>query len=127
MAKVHLEDPIAGIRGRIGTDQKIIFRTRNGRTHAYVIEHPNTRPHNEAQRAHTSAFGAVSQQVHAEMADPARLAFWQTEFEEYQKKNRKRRSRSKKVEPPTYSSRRKPVISTLYGFIFHTLYEQNKQ
>lgn len=129
MAKVIFEGPIANFRGKITTEQNVIFRTRNGRTHAYTVEHPNTQPHNEAQRAHTAAFGEVSRQVHAEMANPERLDYWQNEFAEYLRKVPKRRSKKAKLAlmATSYSSRHKPVISTLYGYIFHTLFEQYKQ
>ncbi len=125
MAKILLTDPVAALSGRTASDDKIVFRTRNGRTHAYVIKHPNTMPHNEKQRAHTSRFGEIAQQVRAEMSDPTRRTFWENEFANYTKHHNpphKRPLSSNDI--PTYSSYRKPPITTLYGYIFHTLYEQ---
>ena len=123
MAKILLSDPLAALSGRTSSDDKIVFRTRNGRTHAYVIKHPNTAPHNEKQQAHTSLFGATAQRVRAEMADPARRAWWEQEFAAYTKRHNPASKRPlSSNEVPTYDSRRKPPITTLYGYIFHTLY-----
>ncbi len=124
MAKIVLTDPVAALSGRAGADDKVVFRTRNGRTHAYVIKHPNTAPHNAKQQAHTSRFGAIARQVREEMSDATRRAYWEQEFAAY---TRRRNPASKRPlqsnEIPAYDSRRKPPITTLYGYIFHTLYE----
>ena len=123
MAKILLSDPLAAISGRTSSDDKVVFRTRNGRTHAYVIKHPNTAPHSEKQKSNSSLFGTTAQRVRAEMADPVRRAYWEQEFAAYTKRHNpasKRPLASNDV--PTYDSRRKPPITTLYGYIFHTLY-----
>ena len=124
MAKICLTDPIATLSGRAGADDKIVFRTRNGRTHAYVIKHPNTMPHNEKQQAHTTRFGEIAQQVRTEMSDPTRRARWEKEFAAYTRRHNpahKRPLSSNAI--PAYDATHKPPITTLYGYIFHTLYE----
>lgn len=126
MAKILLTDPVAALSGRAGADDKIVFRTRNGRTHAYIIKHPNTAPHNEKQKAHTTRFGEIAQQVCAEMSNPTRRIWWEKEFVAYTRRHNlayKRTLYSNDI--PAYSSRRKPIITTLYGYIFHTLYENS--
>lgn len=107
MAKIIFDDPLAAVQGRLSSHHKVIFRTRNGKTHAYVMTSQSSAPRSEQQQANSSAFAATSRQVHAEMADSARLAFWQKEF-------------------ATYAKHRNATIKTLYGYIFHTLYEQTK-
>lgn len=107
MAKIILDDPLAAVQGRLSAHHKVIFRTRNGKTHAYVMTSQSSAPRSEQQQANSSAFAATSRQVHAEMADPARLAFWQKEF-------------------TAYTKHRNATIKTLYGYIFHTLYGQVK-
>lgn len=126
MAKILLTDPVAALSGRTSSNDKVVFRTRNGRTHAYIIKHPNTAPHNEKQQAHTSRFGAIAQQVRVEMSDAVRRAYWEQEFAAYTKRHNppsKRPLLSNDI--PVYTSRRKPPITTLYGYIFHTLYENS--
>ncbi len=124
MAKIVLTDPVAALSGRAGADDKIVFRTRNGRTHAYVIKHPKTAPPSDKQKSNSSRFGAIARQVREEMSDATRRAYWEQEFAAY---TRRRNPASKRPlqsnEIPAYDSRRKPPITTLYGYIFHTLYE----
>lgn len=128
MAKILLDAPVAAIAGAISKHQNVIYRTRNGRTHAYVVTHPNEQPQSETQKRNSSIFGAISKQVHAEMADPVKRAEWEQAFAEYTKHHNpsyKRPASSNEHKP--YSSRRKSVITTLYGFIFRTLHEQSKE
>lgn len=127
MAKIHLESPIAHIEGALSKSQRVIYRTRNGRTHAYIVENPNTLPPSETQKRNSSVFGQISKQAYAELADPDKRAQWEKAFAAYTKKHNpphKRPDYSNGIQP--YSSRRKPVITTLYGFVFHTLHTQHK-
>ena len=128
MAKILLDAPVAAVAGSLSKHQQVIYRTRNGRTHAYVVTHPNELPPSETQKRNSSLFGQISKQVHAEMADAVKRAEWEKAFEAYTKKRNpsyKRPASSNDHLP--YSSRRKPVITTLYGYIFHTLYTQAKE
>ena len=128
MAKILLDAPVAAVAGAISKHQQVIYRMRNGRTHAYVIAHPNEQPPSETQKRNSSLFGEISKQVHAEMADPTKRTKWEKEFAAYTKKHNpsyKRSASSNDYLP--YSSRRKPVITTLYGYIFHTLYTKAKE
>lgn len=128
MAKILLDAPIGAIAGSISKHQQVIYRTRNGRTHAYVVTHPNEQPQSETQKRNSSLFGVISKQAYAEMADPEKRAEWEKEFVAYTKRRNPsyKRSESSNDHQP-YSSRRKTVITTLYGFIFHTLYTRFKE
>ena len=126
MARTVLSHPFDSISGKLNSTDKIVMRTRNGRTHAYVVTHPNELPQSETQKRNSSAFGAISKQVHAEMSDPIKRAEWEKSFAEYTKKHNPsyKRSDSSNDHHP-YSSRRKSVITTLYGYIFQTLHERS--
>ena len=107
MAKILLSDPLAAISGRTSSDDKVVFRTRNGRTHAYVIKHPNTVPHSEKQKSNSSLFGATAQRVRAEMSDPVRRAYWEKEFAAYTKRHNPASQRPlSSNDVPIYDSRR---------------------
>ena len=128
MAKIHLESPITKIEGALSKNQRVIYRTRNGRTHAYIVENPNTLPPSETQKRNSSVFGLISKQAYAELADPDKRAHWEKEFASYTKKHNhpsRRPEYSNGIKP--YSSRRKPVITTLYGYVFHILHTQLKE
>lgn len=128
MAKIDFTDPIASMSGRLSSKDKVYMRTRYGRTHAYVVKNPCTEPRTEQQKSNSASFGAVSKQVHAEMSDPVRRAYWEKEFAAYTKRynlSSKRPSSSNLI--PVYNSRRPSVIKSLYGYIFHTLHTQSHQ
>ena len=76
MAKVLLDAPVAAVAGAISKHQQVIYRMRNGRTHAYVIAHPNEQPPSETQKRNSSLFGQISKQAYAEMADMEKRAMW---------------------------------------------------
>lgn len=129
MSRVKLIEPYGGLSGKISKNSSTILRTRNGRTHAYEITHPNLLPHNEAQKAHTSLFGQVSAQVRAEKNDPERLTYWEQQYRQYRIAHKAELDNLKHApsnELKGYSSRQKPVITSLHGFIFHTLFEAAK-
>ncbi len=129
MSGVKLIEPYGGFSGKISKNSTTILRTRNGRTHAYTINNPNLLPHNEAQKAHTSLFGKVSAQVQAEKKDPERLAYWKEQYHQYRLEHEAELNNLKFTpsnELQGYSSRHKPVITSLHGFIFHSLFEAAK-
>ncbi len=128
MARIDFSDPIASMSGRFSDRDKVYMRTRYGRTHAYAVKRPYEGPRTEQQKTNSSSFGEVSKQVHAEMSDPVRRAYWEKEFAAYTKKYNppsKRPESSNCI--PVYNSRRPSTIKSLYGYIFHTLYTQLKQ
>lgn len=127
MADVQLLEPYAGFSGKMTKDSETILRTRNGRTHAYKIKHPNLRPRSEAQKTHTSLFGQISAQVRADMRDPERLAQWEEKYARYRHEHKAELDALKTANSndlKRYSSRRKRVITGINTFIFHELYEQ---
>ena len=129
MADIRLIEPYKNYSGKTSKYSTIIHRTRNGRTHAYEIVHPNLRPHNEAQQAHTSLFGQVAAQVRAERQNPERLAYWEQRYLQYQREHKAELNNLKTADSNDlrkYSSRNKTVITSLFGFMFHEIYESAK-
>lgn len=125
MGRFHLKEPYKNYSGKQNKDSDQIFRTRNGRTHSYVVLHPNERPHNEAQKAHTSLFGQVSRQIREELQDSAKCAMWEEKYRQYCKEHKRELDFLKTADSNQlhgYSSRKKPVITSLRGFMFHELF-----
>ena len=128
MARINFSDPIASMEGKFHTRSKVVMRTRNGRTHAYVINNPNTKPHTQKQQDNSILFRTISQQVHEEMTDATRREYWQQEFDKYRKTHHisNLTSQYSNTIPAYRSHNNTKPITTLYGYIFHTLYTQQK-
>ena len=127
MAKILLTDPLAAISGRTSSSDRIVYRTRNGKTHAYIMRFPSDQPRTDGQKSNSSNFGNIAKQVHEQLNDPTLRQQWQRQFDDYTKRRNPRHKRpidSNAI--PSYSATNKPAITTLYGYIFHTLYEQQK-
>ena len=64
MARTTLSHPFDSISGKLASNDKIVMRTRNGRTHAYVVKHPYKGPvAPERQRTITTFKEAVNHDV----------------------------------------------------------------
>lgn len=74
MAKIETHDH-ATRRGKMDKKSNTVYRTRNGKEHAYEI-HLSTNPPSKAQKAHRALFGKVTTLVNAIMADPVQAAEW---------------------------------------------------
>ena len=62
MARTTLAHPFDTMSGKLASKEKIVMRTRNGRTHAYAIKHPYKGPvAPERQRTITAFKDAVNQ------------------------------------------------------------------
>lgn len=69
---LKLSHPFAfdNFSGKLGRKDRIILRTRYGKTHAYTIENPYTGPATEAQNTMRSTFGMAVKQASAILKDP---------------------------------------------------------
>lgn len=76
MAKLELETPVKSIRGKISSYERIITRTRNGKTHSYIVHKPYKGPHSEKQTQAFSTFAEAVNRCKQEMNDPEKLAAW---------------------------------------------------
>ena len=128
MASVTPASPFESISGKLSRNERIVMRTRNGRMHAYAIQHPYEGPLAESRKKAISAFAEAVKQCKAEMDDPARLAYWQEQYAEYKKLANKSLSRANRRffgENSTAAAQDK-FYSTLRGFIIAQLRKETE-
>ena len=76
MAQVTTLSIIDSISGKLDKNEKIVFRTRNGKKTAY-IHHKSEKPATEAQNTYREIFRQASANAKADIANPKKLAHWQ--------------------------------------------------
>lgn len=112
MARTTLTHPFDSMSGKLSSNEKIVMRTRNGRTHAYAIKHPYKGPvAPERQRTITTFKDAVNQTTTI-LKDTILRAEWETKFADYRKKVERY--------PNSYTN----PYTTLRGFIIGSLIKQ---
>ena len=132
MAKVEPALPFDHFSGKLSRKERIVMRTRNGRTHAYAITNPYTGPLAESRKRAISTFSQAVTLCKSEMSDPVRLAYWQDRYIQYRKAANKHvaRANAKFLGTPAsssaYSNTRSSdkFYSTLRGFIIASLSAQ---
>ena len=112
MAKVTFEHPIATISGKLNYRGNVILRTRNGRTHAYIVEHPYTGPVAPERQRTINAFAEAVKQAKVILNNPILSAQWEKKFEVHKAYVRRHPRTPYKV------------YSTLRGFIIGQLTQQ---
>lgn len=75
MAKVEPALPFDHFSGKLSRKERIVMRTRNGRTHDYTIQNPYTGPIAESRKRAISTFSEAVRLCKIEMTYPDRLAF----------------------------------------------------
>ena len=123
MARVQPSLPFDNFRGRLSTRERIVMRTRNGRTHAYAIMHPYTGPLAESRKRAISTFAEAVRQCKLEMSDPERLAYWQDRYIQYRRAANKHVARANEK---FLGLRTDKFYTTLRGFIIASLSAQLK-
>ena len=126
MASVVPASPFESMSGKLSRNERIVMRTRNGRVHAYAIQHPYEGPLADSRKKAITAFAEAVKQCKVEMSDPARLAYWQEQYAEYKKlanKNLSRANRRFFGENSTAAAKDK-FYSTLRGFIIAQLRQE---
>ena len=131
MAQINPSSPIQNLSGKFSLNDKIIFRTRNGRTHAYVMHNPYKGELAESRKAAINHFAEASRLCSQEMQAPDRLAYWQEEYKKHLKRTKnlshasyKSRTSSRTNNSPSYPRTKR--YSTLRGFILASLSRQLK-
>ena len=132
MAKVEPALPFDHFSGKLSRKERIVMRTRNGRTHAYAITNPYTGPLAESRKRAISTFSQAVTLCKSEMLDPERLAYWQDRYILYRKAANKHlaRANAKFLGTPASSSASSNTrssdkfYSTLRGFIIASLSAQ---
>ncbi len=112
MARSELSLPFASLSGKLSENDKIILRTRNGRTHAYVMQHPYKGAVAPTRQRTMDAFASAVIQAKTILSDAAQRAEWEKRFAAYQNYAKRHPS-----------SCRKPC-QTLRGYIISTLVKQ---
>ena len=107
--------------GKLSRKERIVMRTRNGRTHAYAILNPYTGPLAESRKRAISTFSEAVRLCKAEMSDPDRLAYWQERYIQYRKAANKHVGRANSKFLGTTSDK---FYTTLRGFIIASLSAQ---
>jgi len=116
----HVEPALAfdNFSGKLSRNERIVMRTRNGRTHAYAIMHPYRGPIPENCKPVVNAFSQAVAQCKTEMSDPERLAFWQNRYAQYSKLAYRNPTRAN---TRFIGSKTDKYYSTLRGFIIASL------
>ena len=112
MARVTFLPPIANISGRLSSGSKIVLRTRNGRTQAYIIEHPYTGPVKPQRQRTINSFKEAVNQSKTILADSVQKAEWQERYKKHKDYFRRHPSSPYKK------------YSTLRGFVIAQLTQQ---
>ena len=123
MAKVEPALPFDHFSGKLSRKERIVMRTRNGRTHAYAITNPYTGPLAESRKRAISTFSQAVTRCKSEMSDPERLAWWQDRYIQYCKAANKHVARANAKFLGTTTDK---FYSTLRGFIIASLSAQLK-
>lgn len=118
MARVEPSIAFDNFSGRLSRRERIVMRTRNGRTHAYAVTNPYRGPISENRKPIISAFSQAVAHCKLEMSDPDRLAFWQDRYGQYQRAAKRNPARANIQFIGTDTDK---YYSTLRGFIIASL------
>lgn len=114
MARTTLSHPFDTMSGKLTRNDKVILRTRNGRTHAYVVQHPYEGPVAPARQRTLNAFASAVAQSKTILNDPALRAEWQQRFDRYTTRANR------------YPSSYPKPCTTLRGYIISTLTRESQ-
>ena len=109
MARTVLSHPFDSISGKLNSTDKIVMRTRNGRTHAYAIKRPYKGPVAPERQRTITAFADAVKQTTIILKDPTLRAEWEVKFADY----RKKADRYPNSYPKPYTTLRGFVIGSL--------------
>ena len=128
MAKAELNILLDKLRGRITGDSVLYSTHRHGRTviSNYPI-HKDPKSITPSQRANSSGFGQISRQAKQELADPARNAYWQDQYDQYQRLANKniKKANTQFFGPNSPSVIKDKYYETLRGFVIGQLAKEN--
>ena len=109
MARTTLSLPFDSISGKLASNDKIVMRTRNGRTHAYAIKHPYKGPIAPERQRTITAFKDAVNQTTIILNTPELRSEWEEKFTQY----RKKADRHPNTHPNPYTSLRGFIIGSL--------------
>lgn len=86
MAKATLEVPFSSISGRLSGESEMYVTTRLGETVISTYpKHRDPKKITDRQRALNANFAQAVAQAKVELSDPIRRAYWQEQFNQYQR------------------------------------------
>jgi rRNA maturation protein Nop10 len=124
MAHIEPALPFDHFSGKLSRKERIVMRTRNGRTHAYAVTNPYTGPLAESRKRAISTFSQAVTRCKTEMSAPERLAYWQDRYIRYRKAATRHVERANAKFLGTTSDK---FYSTLRGFIIASISAQLTQ
>ena len=130
MARAVPADLFQQFSGKLSSKGRIVLRTRNGRTHAYLFENPYKGPLSEKRQKSINRFTQALRLYKIEISDPAKLAVWQERYISYSKIAKRNPSRAYAMFIAAGTAEPQPahnkVYRTLRGFIIASLTAQLK-
>jgi len=115
MAHVETNVAIDSFQGKFKRNDRIVYRTRNGKTHAYAFDNPFRGTASEEQAQTRSSFGMAVKQATTILKDPEQKADWERRYAAYRKHFRRHAPTPQNPKPNNH------FCSTLRGFIISTL------
>lgn len=134
MAKATLEVPFSSISGRLSGESEMYVTTRFGETVISTYpKHRDPKKITAHQRALNANFAQAVAQAKVELSDPIRRAYWQEQFNQYQRNPATYTSASASAFASVSSSNKPaaqsaptqyPRYKTLRGFLIAQLIQQ---
>ena len=127
MAKAQLDILIDKLSGRLTGDSEFYASHRYGRT--VISNYPKHKDPNSitpSQRANSTGFGQRSKQAKQELDDPARYAYWQDQYDQYQRLANKnlKKANTQFFGPNSPAVQKNKYYETLRGFVIAQLSKQ---
>jgi hypothetical protein len=119
MAHVETNVAIDSFQGKLKRNDRIVYRTRGGRTYAYAMDHPFRGTASAEQGATRSTFGEAVKQASMILKDPELRAQWEKKYADYRKHFRHRAPTPENPKPNNH------FCTTLRGFIISSLKAAN--
>ena len=109
MANIKFIDPVKEIAGTLNKGENLHFRTRNGKTQAYIVKNPYNGLATEKQTLARNKFAELAKQTKEILLDNNQKSLWEIKYNKYKK--------DAEAHPFKY----KKLYTTLRGFIIAQL------
>jgi len=127
MAKAELDILLDKLSGRLTGDSRFYSTHRYGRTIiSNYPKHKDPKSITPSQRANSSGFGQRSKQAKQELDDPVRHAYWQDQYDQYQRLANKnlKKANTQFFGPNSPAVIKNKYYETLRGFVIAQLSKQ---
>lgn len=127
MAKAELDILLDKLSGRLTGDSRFYSTHRYGRTIiSNYPKHKDPKSITPSQHANSAGFGQRSTQAKLELADPVRHAYWQDQYDQYQRLANKnlKKANTQFFGPNSPAVIKNKYYETLRGFVIGQLSKQ---